>query len=125
MEEFFENLRKNQNPPKNPRVYCRFLNDLLSVSELVLHCSFLPLCRFSMNDQKSVGAVKRPSISYQCDCMNTNLAVGFCGSPYGCMLWCLLGVSQSVLAEPVSSLTHLAYGASDLSLESCGSKSSC
>lgn len=45
------------------------------------------------------------------------------GDLVGCMLWCLLGVSWSVLAEPVSSLTHLAYCASDLSLESCGSKS--
>lgn len=123
-EIFWELGKKSQKQPtKKPRAYWQFLSHLLSMSGLVLHFSFLPHCRFSVNYQKSVGDVKHPFIPYQHDCMSTNLAVGFCGRPCGYMLWCLLGVSWSVLAEPVSSLTRLSYWASDLSLESCGSKS--
>lgn len=75
---FWELGKKSQKQPtKKPRAYWQFLSHLLSMSGLVLHFSFLLHCRFSVNYQKSVGAVKHPFIPYQHDCMSTNLAVGF------------------------------------------------
>lgn len=73
---------KKTDTTKKPRAYCHLLSDLLSVSGLVLQCSFLPHCRFSMNYQKSMGAVKHSSIPYHRGCMSTYLAVGFCGGTY-------------------------------------------
>lgn len=85
---------------------------------------FLPHCRFPLATLKSVGAVTHLSVQYLHWRASPHLAKGLCRRPYRCVLYCFPALSQWVQAKLVSYLALLAHFASDLSLESHGSKSS-